>query len=826
MTDALEIAQALRCEQPRCRCGRRAGQGYLTHCPAHQDEHPSLTVCDRAAGTVLVHCHAGCPQAQVIAALRARGLWPHRPGGSSSQRTIPPRRRITATYDYRDAQGRLLYQVVRYAPKGFALRRPDGKGGWRWNLSGVQPVLYRLPDLLRADPAQPVFVVEGEKDAERLWALGFVATTNPFGAGKWRQEFAEVLRDRDVIIIPDNDAPGRAHAEAVARSLQGLARSIRVLVLPDLPEHGDVSDWLDRGHTREELLATANMASPWSPNGHRDLPLIVTNNRQLRDLSDDALKAIVAANTPPALFVRGGQIVRVLQDEDRKPRIAPVGVYELRGFLSRAATWVAREVSDERLRHVHPPVDVARDLLARGHWPDLPPLSGVTTAPVLTPEGTLLTRPGYDPSTGLVYIPDPDLTDLDIPERPDAAQVRQAVQVLTDDLLVDFPFADEGSRAHALALLLTPFVRPSIDGPVPLFLIDAPGPGAGKGLLADVCAIPFDPRGLPRMTAARDDEEWRKKITTVVMAGRTHVLIDNIAGRLASADLAAVLTAWPDWEDRVLGSNTLVRMPHRTIWVATGNNVSLSDELARRTVWIRLVPPHEQPWLRGAFRHARLRLWARTHRPLLVRAVLTLVQAWISRGRPCWSGRAPGSFEAWADALGGILESCAIAGFLANAPALYEQSDPERATWRAFVQAWWEQYHDKPVGVAELCTLAAHGQWLVDVLGDGSDQARRVRLGIALRKRVDQVYGRYQIRRAGTHGGAQRYRLVALGESGESHESPGTSPCRSMAPGSTDPRAPPPTDRHDRDSQDSPESPVDSRFEEGEIGWETGEVLA
>ncbi|MDZ4278289.1 MAG: phage/plasmid primase, P4 family, partial [Dehalococcoidia bacterium] len=172
---------------------------------------------------------------------------------------------IAATYDYRDEDGRLLFQVVRLRSKEFRQRRPDGAGGWIWNLRGARRVLYRLPELLATDPSQPVFLVEGEKDADRLATLGLIATTNPGGAGKWRAEYGEALRGRRVIILPDKDDSGRKHAEQVARSAHGVAADVRVLGLRGLPDKGDVSDWLDAGGTAEELLKLGESAPAWSP---------------------------------------------------------------------------------------------------------------------------------------------------------------------------------------------------------------------------------------------------------------------------------------------------------------------------------------------------------------------------------------------------------------------------------------------------------------------------------------------------------------------------------------------------------------------------------
>jgi putative DNA primase/helicase len=170
------------------------------------------------------------------------------------------RSRITDVYDYRDEQGALLFQVCRFEPKDFRQRRPpNGHGKSAWNIKGIRRVPYRLPELLTAPADRTVFIVEGEKDADRLAGIGLVATCNPGGAGKWQSDFREFFGGRDVVIIPDNDDTGRSHAYAVANNLAGIAR-IRILELPNLKPKGDFSDWLAAGGTREqldELLAAA-----------------------------------------------------------------------------------------------------------------------------------------------------------------------------------------------------------------------------------------------------------------------------------------------------------------------------------------------------------------------------------------------------------------------------------------------------------------------------------------------------------------------------------------------------------------------------------------
>jgi len=243
----------------RLRHVRRDRQGWSALCAAHDDQNSSLSVAEGEEGRVLLKCFAGCPTEAIVAAigLSMADLFPPKP--------LESRRKTTrvAHYDYRGADGRLLYQVLRYEPKAFRQRRPGQDGGWIWNLDGVHRVLYRLVELLAADPSDPVFVVEGEKDADRLAREGALATTNPGGAGKWSETYNPFLQDRHIVILPDSDSAGQRHAHDVAQYLSGVAASLKVLHLPGLPPKGDVSDWLNSGHGFGELRSLAEATPIW-----------------------------------------------------------------------------------------------------------------------------------------------------------------------------------------------------------------------------------------------------------------------------------------------------------------------------------------------------------------------------------------------------------------------------------------------------------------------------------------------------------------------------------------------------------------------------------
>ena len=173
---------------------------------------------------------------------------------------------VAATFDYTDEAGELLFQVVRYdEPKAFRQRRPDGNGGWDWKLGDVRRVPFKLPELIEGIAAcHPVFIPEGEKDVLALNRLGLIATCNSGGAGKWRPEFSQYLRGADVVLAPDNDDAGWQHINQIGAQLNGVAARVRVLVLPNLPPKGDVSDWIAAGGTREQLDNLIARAPDWN----------------------------------------------------------------------------------------------------------------------------------------------------------------------------------------------------------------------------------------------------------------------------------------------------------------------------------------------------------------------------------------------------------------------------------------------------------------------------------------------------------------------------------------------------------------------------------
>ncbi len=488
-----------------------------------------------------------------------------------------------------------------------------------------------------------------------------------------------------------------------------------------------------------EVMRQRATHTPAQPGAASALPAITTVDKRLRELTEEALTAVMAANSPPVIFQHGNTWVRLKKNSGGAPHLDGMTEAAVRGYLDRVADWLGKGGP------VRPPMDVVRDVMALPEWP-LPNINGIIETPVFGPDGALLVTEGYH-SVAEVYLHiDPGFKLPPVPEHPTTEEIVVARQLILDDLLGEFPFADGASRAHTLAMLLLPFLRLMIAGPTPLHLIDASSPGTGKTLLVHAVVTAATGRPVSAMVEGRDDEEWRKRLTAVLRKAPTHVLIDNVRRKLDSGSLSAAITCsqTAPWEDRVLGTSRTVTLPVTSCFLATANNAVVSEEIARRTIWIRLDAKVDRPWERTDFRHNSLLKWANEHRGELVWAALTLCQAWITAGRPPGT-HTLGGFEAWSRTVGGVLDVCGVPGILTNAGTLYEQADEDSTLWRQFVKAWWQTHQDMSVRAGELYDLAVKEDLMAPILGSGNERSQRIKLGRALGQVRDRIIGGYRI---------------------------------------------------------------------------------
>jgi putative DNA primase/helicase len=605
--------------------------------------------------------------------------------------------RPAGIWTYTDASNAPWLIIYRYDTKDDkAFFQYDYKAG-KWIEKGGHQLpasrpLYRLGEIA-GQQADLIVLVEGEKCADALTRLGIEATTTLGGCGQIRLADFAPLKAWRVSIWADNDEAGGKYAETAAKMLleAGAAEVLRVPIPEGVPQKWDVADAVRDGWSVEEIRAQIEVAEPITMPEQtaareertltdaedapalRELPNINANNEALCEVSSATWNALLDANRPPVVFRVGGLPAWIETDDDGTPIIKPLTQDRMRHRLARVVRWI--RIRKEKELPALPPLAVVKDLLA---YPDplLPVLTRIVESPILAPDGSVQTQAGCNPGSRTYYAPAIGFEVPTVALYPSGKDVDRA-RAFVDEVLCDFPFESEADRAHAVALFLLPFVRELIDGATPLHLIEKPAPGTGASLLADVLLCPSIGRTPATLTEARDEDEWRKRLTAKLAHGPSVILIDNLRRMLDSASLSAMITAGT-WEDRLLGTSEMVHVPVRCVWVATGNNPQLSNEIARRSIRIRLDAKVDRPWERETFRHPQLREWAAIHRAELVSAALTLARAWIAAGRPSPSVSL-GGFQHWARVVGGILEVATVPGFLTNLDELYEQADAEGA---------------------------------------------------------------------------------------------------------------------------------------------------
>jgi hypothetical protein len=498
----------------------------------------------------------------------------------------------------------------------------------------------------------------------------------------------------------------------------------------------------------------------------------------LHEQVDRIVTALARTEDPlePRVLLRGAELVRMTE----RGELEPLSSDSLLEEMSRAAGFVKLNAQQAPV-WVAPPKALASLVLSRDakDYGSIPRVEHVVDAPVVSAAGSLVSEPGYNRETGIWFRPAPGMGRLE--PRDDWDAVRAARDWLLREVLGDFGFVEQADRANALALMLTPTVLPYLGGaPTPLFPILGSEHGVGKSYLAEAALLPACGR-VPTTPEVGNPEEWRKNITTQLMAGVTAIWIDNLHRTLDTGPLAAALTS-SVWRDRALGRNELVTLPIRNVWVTTAKNLGISPELARRAVPIYLDPGETKPSDRpkAAFRHANLIEWLEQNRALALRALLTLVCGWLGgkealtlnndgewdyerQGVGSWEPvNAPplGSFDRWQKVVGGILQAADVEGFLGNLGKIrVENVDDDHEQMAVFVYQW-AQLRLEPLDVRALSRLCVYGKPLHNHLPDAIDvvdvDEQQKRLGVLLQKYRGQNFSGLRLDHDGGSGAGKR----------------------------------------------------------------------
>jgi hypothetical protein len=431
-------------------------------------------------------------------------------------------------------------------------------------------------------------------------------------------------------------------------------------------------------------------------------PLIEVEDVTLQEAGDQALEAVLTNDNPPNLFARSGTPVRLMRDpREDEPQIRELSVDDTRVEVAQAADFVRS--TDKKQKLVFPPRDVITYVRSHRGLMDLPSLVGITRCPVVRPDGSILVEEGYDASTGLWYAPAGGIELPRIPEKPAPETIADAIRLLWS-WVGEFPYDGKASAANALALPLTLILRPAIEGHIPLLLIDKPTPGTGATLFVESVSLATLGKAAGAVGApADDDAEMRKLLTGALRQSKQLIFFDNVPSNttLKHGSLARALTL-DTWEDRLLGHSIVVRLPQRATWCATGNNVQVSTEIARRCYKCRLDAKVEKPWEGREFSHPNLPAWTVEKRGAILSALLIIARNWFAVGKPEAQTPIIGMFEPWSSTLGGVLEAAGIHGFLGNLNELYEQSADLGGAWYAFLSAMHDLYGSTPRTTKEI----------------------------------------------------------------------------------------------------------------------------
>ncbi len=610
----------------------------------------------------------------------------------------------TVIYDYVDQYGRLVFQVVREQyenGKTFYQRRPDGKGGWINDLKGVRTVPYRLPEVIKAvSQGKTVFIVEGEKDVETLRSLQLTATTNPMGAGKWKTTYSKYFEDANVVIIPDNDEVGKKHAEAVAEKLLKKAKSIKIVELPDLEEHGDVTDWLENGGTKEQLLQLVKQTPFYADIRKEKLVPGDDYNNDTHALAIRACQLMDERTKGQKFFWKSGTlehgIGRVLITNDDH--------FGFSIMSEKAIYCEVDKVAKGSKKGQGPAKKIATAIYEMS--PDEVPfktLKRIVRIPIFSSDGKLIIEPGYYSKDQILYIPRKNYR-ITVPQNPTKEEIQEAKAVLEDDVLVDFQFVSKADKTHAIAYLLLFLVREMIDGFTPLHIFEAAKQGTGKTMLAETIMKVLTQDNY-RLLSNPGEEELRKKITSDSIRGIAGFCLDNLTV-LQSPLLAQVLQS-QQYSDRLLGTNTMVETEIKWVWAATGNNMKVDADIARRSIRIRFTCDMAKPQQRTRenFKHPNFRRWCIKNATKIIQSGLTLVQAWIAADQPLDSKANLGGFEEWAEIMGGMLSFLGYEDFLGNTDEFYDEAEKGAEAWNAMLAKWWETFGDKIVTTGEILPI-------------------------------------------------------------------------------------------------------------------------
>jgi hypothetical protein len=498
-------------------------------------------------------------------------------------------------------------------------------------------------------------------------------------------------------------------------------------------------------------------------------PDVITIERgKLPNAVDQAEEILLRHSDRLGIFQRAGELVRVISlPEPRKGgglkrskgtiQPEPLGVLALTEVFSRIAVWERIDAKGD-IQTIDCPPKIAAFYISRtGSW-RVPALAGIISAPLMREDGTILSQPGYDKESGLLFVSDEAWPV--IPDRPTRADAEIALNALRAPF-EEFPFVAQEDIAVHIAAILTAIQRRTLEA-CPIFGYSAPAQRSGKSLLAESDAIIATGRTAPATAVSGDREEIRKAITSALREGHVIINLDNIEHPLVSPDLAKAITQ-SEYQDRLLGESRMLRLPTNVLWTATGNNLVFRGDLSSRALLCRIDSGMERPEAR-TFKIQDLEDFLRTYRKVLVAAALTILRAYHVAGRPRQQVQPWGGFNNWSAFIREPLVWLGLADPCKTRETVLAD-DPEREESLAALLALHEAFGDSEFTVkmiADRCGFDDTLKSSILSVAAGRQQRHEIdprRLGWWCRNRKDQVLGGLRLCRSGEVSGVAYWRI-------------------------------------------------------------------
>jgi hypothetical protein len=647
----------------------------------------------------------------------------------------------------------------------------------------VAPLTHEYID----DPQQPLFVTEGAKKADAAASnnlccinlngvFGFRGINEKGGianlaafdsiAFTGKAESGEKY-GRIVYIVFDSDVTENTSVENALRRFCALVSArgavVKIIRLKAAP-NGDktgLDDFFARDKGTKEMLfmmardleseneskrrkKAEKVEAKLNELSNRGLPNIETNDGQLSDRLGEFATAVGQFNSSaPTLFNSAYGLTEIGKNAKGESVLRAVARERMQVIASKAATWIST-TEREGPRDVTPPRDFCTQfLVSPDAWQNIPNIERILTAPFVDRHGSVCATPGYHESEQIwLSLP----YGFSMPETtPTQSNVEAAKNLLLHTLLGEVAFADQASRANALALLLLPFVQRTIDGFTPLHLFDAPTQSSGKTYAAQICIAPF--REIAPSAYKKNNEENQKELFARLMSGPSHIFTDNITGDMSDPTLATAITE-KYLDGRVMGMGRTEVVSTRVVWVGTSNNAQLCSDAVSRSVLIRLDTRQENPEQRQ-FKLKPVRYIAQ-HRAEVLGAIFTLIRAWLEVGRPISDQPTRSRFDEWEQIMGGILETIGIKGFLDNHLEARAEMNTEAAAWGEFAIVWHHAHGSECVSSKKLLESALKCDELSALIGSKDGQATR--FSRMLQQRKNKIFAGFTIIRSEQRG--------------------------------------------------------------------------